>query len=289
MPNQSNAGTKVYANYSYDALHRLTQIAYSDVTTPTVHYYYDQANGWGSPLSNYKGRLTTEYTSNASTGATITSNLFNYDPVGRPVVFEECTPTNCAGNAYYLTYAYDLLGNATQVLNGQGVTLTPAYSTAGRLTSLASNWVDTNHKSPLVSNIQYNALGEVTASLYGNGLNNTLSYYPRGWLYSNTHGAYQISAMYYYPNGLRSAENENVNGNWTYTYDDFNRLKTAVQSGGINYSYVYDRFGNRWQQNGGPGPIPNYTFDANNHISGSGVANDAAGNIVNDGLGHSYT
>ena len=50
-------------------------------------------------------------------------------------------------------------------------------------------------------------------------------------------------------------------------------------------------YGNRWQQNvtTGTGPNPSYTFDANNHITSSGIVYDAAGNITNDGLGHTYT
>jgi len=39
----------------------------------------------------------------------------------------------------------------------------------------------------------------------------------------------------------------------------------------------------------GSGPNPSYTFDANNHITSSGIVYDAAGNITNDGLGHTYT
>jgi YD repeat-containing protein len=53
-------------------------------------------------------------------------------------------------------------------------------------------------------------------------------------------------------------------------------------SGATTYTYKYDRFGNRWQQNG---PHSSQLgFDANNRIvSGSGVAYDAAGNTINDG------
>ena len=63
------------------------------------------------------------------------------------------------------------------------------------------------------------------------------------------------------------------------------------------YAYVFDRFGNRWQQNltAGTGPAPQYTFDANNHISGApgnctylnAWCYDAAGNLMNDSL-HTY-
>jgi RHS repeat-associated protein len=50
--------------------------------------------------------------------------------------------------------------------------------------------------------------------------------------------------------------------------------------------YDYDRFGNRWHQNGPH--APQFGFDANNRIvAGSGVAYDAAGNTINDGS-HTY-
>jgi len=51
---------------------------------------------------------------------------------------------------------------------------------------------------------------------------------------------------------------------------------------GQAYTYAYDRFGNRWQQNGPHSWQPG--FDANNHmVPGLGVTYDAAGNETNDG------
>src|ERR1039457_636267 len=69
-----------------------------------------------------------------------------------------------------------------------------------------------------------------------------------------------------------------------YGYDEFNRLSTRTVSSGTpqNFTYVYDRWGNRWQQNvtAGSGPSPQYSFNtANNQISASGFAYDAAGNL----------
>jgi RHS repeat-associated protein len=67
---------------------------------------------------------------------------------------------------------------------------------------------------------------------------------------------------------------------------------TAAQGAAQTYTYVYDRYGNRWQQNlaqSGNGPQPQFTFNAaNNQISTSGFAYDAAGNMTNDGS-HTYT
>ena len=46
------------------------------------------------------------------------------------------------------------------------------------------------------------------------------------------------------------AANETANGNWTYSYDPFNRVVGANRNSGQSvYNYVYYIAGNRWQQN----------------------------------------
>jgi len=97
------------------------------------------------------------------------------------------------------------------------------------------------------------------------------------------------------------SSNDSVNGNWTYTYDNFGRLNAAncnapyTCAGGngtqTNYTYAYDPFGNRWQQNvaAGQGYSVQLTFGAYNHINCCGVTWDSAGHMSNDGLGNSYT
>ena len=67
----------------------------------------------------------------------------------------------------------------------------------------------------------------------------------------------------------------------------------AVPSGKTwSYTYAYDRYGNRWQQNlvgtGGSGPQFSTTFDANNHVSDGTVSYDAAGNVMQD-ASNTYT
>ena len=92
------------------------------------------------------------------------------------------------------------------------------------------------------------------------------------------------------PDGDVTASTDSVNGNWTYTYDAFNRLVGSNQnSGAAIYSYVYDRFGNRWQQNGPHSMIASFTGNGttnNNRIDTQGHAfvYDAAGNLLNDGV-----
>jgi RHS repeat-associated protein len=88
---------------------------------------------------------------------------------------------------------------------------------------------------------------------------------------------------------------------WNYTYDDFNRLATTSQVNGSTtvkgFNYLYDRYGNRWQQNltAGTGPNPTYTFNANNQITFTANCTptvgtycyDAAGNLTSDSF-HVY-
>src|SRR5205085_7284616 len=64
------------STYTYDALNRLTQISYSDGTTPTVNYFYDQTSYNGLTITNGKGRRT-----GMSDGSGQTA--WSYDTVGR--------------------------------------------------------------------------------------------------------------------------------------------------------------------------------------------------------------
>jgi RHS repeat-associated protein len=108
----------------------------------------------------------------------------------------------------------------------------------------------------------------------------------------------------YASNGDVVSANDSVNGNWTYSYDDFNRLMTANSSGPQQgYRYSYDRYGNRWGQDltAGTGRVDDMTFAVTTastvgncyHAAGltnqpDGYCYDAAGNLLSDGS-HSYS
>jgi RHS repeat-associated protein len=87
--------------------------------------------------------------------------------------------------------------------------------------------------------------------------------------------------------------NDSVNGNWVYAYDQFNRLVCANLSNGTcasptngtaTYTYNYDRFGNRWHQNGTNSSSVSFTGNNNRMDT---YSYDAAGDLLNDGV-HSY-
>jgi len=72
----------------------------------------------------------------------------------------------------------------------------------------------------------------------------------------------------------------------TFGYDALNRLTTAQENSGANWSQTngYDRYGNRWIDLGG-GNQSLYFTTSNNRITGASY--DNAGNLLNDGY-HSY-
>ena len=118
-----------------------------------------------------------------------------------------------------------------------------------------------------------------------------------------TGGSLYSVGLSYFNDGNINTSADSVNGSWTYTYDDLNRVKTAVASArGIGCGWVFDRFGNRWQQNtysgscltsaytfnGGTNRIDGGTYDAAGNYTSGGYVYDAENRIVTAPGGYSY-
>jgi RHS repeat-associated protein len=276
-PNQTNPAVTVDTTYAYDEMHRLRTKTYSDGTTPQTAFNYDETTAWGVNLSNTTGRVSSESAASGHAGA-----LFSYDSMGRVINNWQCTPLNCGTGSFLLSYGYDLFGDVTSATNGAGVTFSYSYNTAPRLTGMTSNFVDTTHPATFLSNVHYGRFG-VTGDTLGNGLNETFGYNTLGEFNSYTTAPttpYSFT-LGLAPDGNITSATDSVNGSWTYSYDQFNRLGGSTQ-GANSQTYVYDRYGNRLQQG-----TSTYVFDTNNRIVGSGVTYDALGNVTNDGV-HTY-
>jgi RHS repeat-associated protein len=281
-PNQTNPAVTVDTTYAYDELHRLRTKTYSDGITPLATFNYDETAPLGFTAANTLGRVSSEIAGNAK-------SAFSYDNVGRVLSNWQCIPRTCTIPTFYqLTYGYDLFGDMTSATNGSGVTFSYAYNTAPHLTGMTSNFVDTTHPATFLSNVHYGRFG-VTGDTLGNGLNETFSYNALGAFqsYATTPTMPYSFALGFAPDGNITSATDNVNGNWTYSYDQFNRL-TGSTKNSAPQTYVYDRYGNRLQQG-----ASTYVFDNNNHISTNGVLYDALGNVIQDGLTsngfHTYT
>jgi RHS repeat-associated protein len=280
-PNQTGSAT-VVTTYTFDNLNRPTVTSYNDGSTPSVTLSYDQSSVSGVSLSNYLGNLTNAVAANGTAGT-----IFSYDTMNRVAKNWQCTPLNCGTGNFSLTFLYDYLGDVTSLTNSQeNVTYTYSYDTLARSTKLQSSLSDSNHPGTLVTVNTYNPLGEVTKATLGNGIVRNMVYDNRGRMTSLADGSIYSFTLGYAPDSNIVTGNDYINGNWSYTYDGFNRISTANNSSNQqSYTYAYDRYSNRWQQNSNP----SYVFNSNNQISGSGVVYDAAGNVTADGLGNTYT
>ena len=243
-PNQTNPGVTVTTTMTYDPLHRLRTKSYNDGSTLSVTMNYDETSALGaSGLLNTVGRSSSSIVASSQAG-----EVFSYDKLGHVKVNSQCTPQNCgAGTLFPINYTYDLLGDMLTSSNGFGVTLTYAVNRATRLTNLVSTPLsDSNHPGTRLSAGHFNAAGAVLSASFGNGISETRTYDNRLRLASITDGArYTLTipaSSGYAPNGDILAANDSVNGNWTYTYDDLDRLATATATGQA-YTYAYDRDG----------------------------------------------
>ncbi len=285
-PNQTGT-TTVTTTYQYDALNRLTKKSYNDGATPSTTFAYDS----GCDPTYYHNQIGRLDVSSVPGWA----SCIGYDTIGRLADKDMYDPK---GNLYYLDYSYDLFGNITSQTAGYG-TASYTYNTAGRPITVTSSYSDPNNPATVFSAAHYNAFGGLTSDTLGNGETETYSYVPkltRLQSYTaklNATTIYNFNIGTFAPNGDILAANDSANGNWTYSYDPFNRLVGANKnSGQAVHNYVYDRFGNRWQQNGPQSFLATFTGNnpgsPQNNNRMDGYSYDAAGNLLNDGT-HSYT
>jgi RHS repeat-associated protein len=191
-----------------------------------------------------------------------------------------------------------------------GFVASTAYNSSSTSASLASALASqlNGSSSPVTAVLTGNVM-TLTSKATGSTANYTISdssvsnnpsnFSPPSFLVSDSGGTlvggaggYDF-AITYAPNGNVLAANDSANGNWTYTYDDFNRILTATKiSPSAPYTYDYDRYGNRWHQylSGActAGTSFCLTFDTNNRVSNGAQTFDTAGNVIQDSLHHYY-
>jgi RHS repeat-associated protein len=283
-PNQTGS-TTVTSTYTHDALHRLTGISYSDGTTPAITYNYDQSSVWSHTLTNPKGRMTS-----AAIGSGEITSVFGYDPMGRVALHGQCTPLNCGTTNFFASYTYNYIGEPQGGTDYLGITWANTYNAIGQLSEVTTNWLSPTQSGTIASGITYNALGQPVSDTLGDGKNEGWNYNVDGHVTTFSGGSYPGYNFGFSPSSLTwtgdllTSSSDNVNGSWTYTYDDFARLKSA--SGSQDFVYGYDEYSNRWSTMTG---TQQYSFNGvNNHITTNGFAYDAAGNVTNDSI-HSYT
>jgi YD repeat-containing protein len=303
--NQSNPSTLTTTITQYDSVGRVVSVTYDD-GTPTKTFAYDAPSTWteAGQQTNLKGRLSSHY---RTTGAGGAGSIYGYDAMGRVTLQYSCLPSGC-GNAAYdrgMVYTYNTAGMLTSEGDGNGDTYTYSRSIAGEITGVTDSFSDATDPANLIvpGSVQNGPFGPTTYSL-GNGLTavNTYDSLGRnsgGWVCAGssqptcTGGTLQAYGYTVQTVGTQVKQTCDIVLNVcnSFGYDEFNRLtaRTVNQGTVQNFTYTYDRYGNRWAQNAPQGgPTLSISFNqGNNIISSSGFSNDVVGNIGNDTL-HTY-
>jgi RHS repeat-associated protein len=290
----------VAANFSYDALSRLTSVSYDVgqtgvLSTPTVTYTYDDPEVFFS-----RGRLT------SVSSSVSTTRFVEFDALGR---IKRSTQTT-DGKSYPMSYNYSLAGQMTSQTYPSGRTVSTAYDSAGRINEVSGQKSGESNRL-YFSQPTYTPHGSLASMRMGNGLWEHSNYNTRlqptevGLGNSSTDSSI-LKLEYKYGllvnNVLDPTRNNGsvqsqimsfpgLTANQKYTYDELNRLTVAEENNGASWkqTFIYDRYGNRSSDvnntsAGMVGPNPDIST-ANNQIvprTGEFYHYDAAGNLDRD-------
>ena len=297
----SRTGSASTLNKQYDSLGRVVGVGSTDGTVSQGFQYDVTDSQWSNRASatNLKGRLAETWTGSS------TASLSSYDIMGRVVNLWQCAPSTCGTGARTsrpLSFAYDYVGDVTSEGDGASGTINYTYSPAQEVTSITNaSYGGTYNPSNLVSNVVNGPFGPISWSL-GNGHTAVNGYDSMGrrtgfWVCNGSTqptcagqgGPYGFSINV---QGVRLTSGiDTTMGPFTLGYDEFNRLNYVNRySGAQTFTNVYDRYGNRWQQNAPQGGSAlSVSFNqANNQINSAGFTYNAAGQLTNDTF-HSYT
>ena len=154
----------ITTTYAYDALSRITAKSYSD-GTPTATLSYDESTvtlgNWTSPTLGYPvGRLTHTTTTSGST--VLTATVEDYDKMGRPQHYWQCTPLNCGTSIFWAAlYNYDFAGDVTSWNHPAGFTITQTINGAKEISQVTSSISDATHPASLAT-LTYAPFGPIS-------------------------------------------------------------------------------------------------------------------------------
>lgn len=289
--NNGNLTTKTDARnitttYAYDALNRVKTRTYSDGTTPSVNYFYDN-------LTNAKGKLI------KVTNSVSTTEYTSFDILGRVTGHKQTTD----GTAYTTGYTYNLVGALIEETYPSGRVVKNTLDNSGDLQQVQSREVNDTFRN-YANGFVYAASGAVTSMRLGNGKFESTQFNSRlqptqislGSSVGNTN---LLKLNYGYGtianNGDVLSQTITVPGLanpfiQTYQYDSLNRLASAAETNNNsqtwNQVFGYDRYGNR-NISSGIGQT-NLTFNGN-RITTAGYSYDSTGNTTADPSGKAYT
>ena len=277
----------ITTTYTYDALNRLTQISYSDGTTPLVSYFYDQTSYNGLTITNGKGRRTGMSDESGQTA-------WSYDTVGR-ILSEKRTNTSVTPSVTKtISYTYDLGGDLKTITYPTGRVLTYTYSNAGRQVSAVDSTNSVNYATT-ATYAPFGALATVVQGgdhgFAGTTLTQTFTnrLFPNNITASNSYQTVLNLSYLFNANGTLQKETNNLDNSRTqsFTYDYLNRLASGQSPATWGNNYGYDQWGNLLSKSLIHGTSENLSITVDpttNHITTTPYAYNLDGALTNDGV-----
>lgn len=320
-PKPGQTGTaQVTTNYVYDVLNRLYQKTYVNLLTGAAQYGYDGKTPEGCTVALPSLPSSTNLVGHRSSMCEgLSSSKWSYDSMGRPIF--EARNNQGSGSAveYKVGYTYYLDGSLDTLTYPSGDIVTYTVGSARRptqLTDSANNYVTSATYAPHGALAgMTNGSGIVTSNSYNDRLQPVLlsagvaGQSPVFSLCYDFHLGVGVNSGPCSFNAYETGDNGNVfrvlnnvdsTRSATYAYDTLNRI---AQANTINTTsqncwsevYTIDAWANLYNRAGAPGMGSCYTeglsagATVQNQVSGIGIVYDAAGNVINDGLGNTPT
>jgi len=219
---RSNVGT-----YSYDALNRATQVAYTD---QTINFGYDAG-------TNGKGHLTSAFDASHSMS-------WAYDGLGRVTGKGQTvgTVTKSVGYGY-------ANGNLVTMTLPSGQIVTYQYNTNHQVTGVT---LGTGSPTTILSGVTYEPLGPVKGWTWGNATTTTRSFDTDGKISQIATTGIGVTNTYGYDDALRITgitDTGTAANSWTYGYDLLDRITSGSKTG-TTRGWTYDANGNRKTETG---------------------------------------
>lgn len=256
----------ITTNYSYDALNRVISTDYADGSQ--IIYEYDSSSSSNKGV----GRLT------KITDASGTTE-YGYNELG--LLIKDKRTVN--GNVYTTQYLFEPSGKPVGVVYPSGKQVTYGYDVYGKINEL--KLVDGAIEKTIASNMTYLPFGPLSVLNYGNGLS-LFNTYDQDYRLTNSEvtGLTEKNYSYNLNNVITQIDNVDPAANdEVYGYDALSRLSSATGTYG-NFTYGYDKIGNRTAKNGDL-----YTYQSKSNLALVDSAEDitfeydANGNTVRKG------
>ncbi|GGH68345.1 SpvB/TcaC N-terminal domain-containing protein [Phaeocystidibacter marisrubri] len=279
-------------SYAYNRLVQKTFAETDNINGVRITYgsYDDGINGAGRPVEIRQGTTNSEWI----------VDEFAYDELGRRVREQRQIAVPMVGEYTFKTdYVFDSWGRVNHMRYPDGEVVSYNYTSAGDLKSMTSSAIfNAKYASTFIEEIQYIGSAGQRKITYGNGVEREYTYDNVSKIISGSilktsdyhSGGGNVGMLfktfsYNASNNISSVENtapglllgyNNIGGAYShsYTYDAWNRLKTAdgtwegstTASGDIEYSLAMNygedgRITNKLQLVNGTAANPNQTYD----------------------------